>query len=286
MAFTGEPPEKLTAADFWAFRTGGFDEKGRPERFLLPTYLKDVKSYFEDAPTTLTHKIHPIWSMVKQAAANKDYYGREIRSQDDNWAEQLGDLAKFGAKQFYPFWVQGAGRTLEREGGVGRLLEGDVLDVGKRAVKVIAPLAGVAPAPAAYAKSKAEKLLDEYTSRKSDRPIGKIAVERQELRAKLRRELVVHGNAAPLHKARAEGRITSEDVRTIIKSRKDDPLVYGIKHQSVNINDALRVYAKATPEEKKRIYPALSNKYRNALKNTAPVRRKELTEQYNNVVNR
>lgn len=39
--------------DFLAFRTGNLDEKGKPERFVLPTYMKDLYSYSQKPGTTL-----------------------------------------------------------------------------------------------------------------------------------------------------------------------------------------------------------------------------------------
>lgn len=144
--FTGEPPQDWK--DLLAFRTGKKDEKGNPERFMLPTYAKDVYAYAMQPGATLLHKSHPMLSLIGDLARNKDYYGVEIRHEGDNPIMQLAQAGKFTAKAFVPFWMKGAGKEIERGNGI---------------MEIAAPLVGVMPAPASMNQTPAERLAHELT---------------------------------------------------------------------------------------------------------------------------
>ena len=158
-AFTGEKPEGM---DYWAFRDGGVDEYGKPTRFLLPTYMKDVYAWYKKPKHTAVAKIHPALSVELEIRRGTDYYGTQIANPEDNWfAQQVSDM-KHRAKAFVPFWMRGTAKVIEREGGWK--------EAAKSPLKTVAPLVGIMPATAAYTRTEAEKLMGEMGQAR--RPLG------------------------------------------------------------------------------------------------------------------
>jgi hypothetical protein len=147
VAFTGEKPEGM---DYWAFRTGGEDDEGRPNRFLLPSYVKDMFAWARSPSHTLSAKVHPLLSLASDLHRNIDYYNTLIRNKDDSILKQGQDMGEYTLKQFEPFWIRGARKISDHEGGPE---------------KYIAPYIGVMPAPKAYISTKADKEMDEYTNK-------------------------------------------------------------------------------------------------------------------------
>lgn len=276
--FTGEQP---TDEDFWAFRTGDKDEKGRPERFVWPTYGKDVKSYLEDYKSgtpmrTLGHKVHPMWSALNQAIKNKDFEGAAIRDYDESWPKRVADLVKFGAKQYTPFWMTGVGKEYEREGGMPT--------TGKEALKMAAPFVGITQATGAYTKSRAEKMITDYMGDSERSALMPEQKERYDDRMAARRDLIIRNDPTKLNELRRAGRLTAEDVKDIRKNRNEAPIVYSFKHSGLNIKEAFNVYEAATPEEKKLLRRLMIVKYQNARKNARAIDRPILAKRYAEVM--
>jgi len=150
-AFTGQRPQGM---DFWAFRDGSTDEAGRPGRFLLPTYAKDVYAWYKKPGHTALAKTHPALSVVGDLIRNTDYYGTVIANPDDPFPQRQGERAKYVVKSFVPFWMRGAGKVIEREGGAASAMT-------KAPEKVLAPLVGIMPATSAYTRTPAEKKMSD-----------------------------------------------------------------------------------------------------------------------------
>jgi len=237
--FTGEPPDDWK--DLVAFRTGNLDDRGDPERFMLPTYMKDVYAYAQNGiPTTLQHKTHPLLQMVGDIIKNRDYYDTEIRSEDENWFVQMAQTAGFVAKSFVPFWIQGLRKEEERGGNL--------------AAKA-APFIGIMPAPSALNKTAAEKLMSEYGANRL--PQGTRTKEETE-KTNLKREMYVALRKNDKLKAlelfnegKKELGLTLRDWHTVTKSAKNDPLENSFKRLS--LPQAKRVMDVANDEEKRRL---------------------------------
>jgi hypothetical protein len=150
-AFTGQRPQGM---DFWAFRDGSTDESGRPGRFLLPTYAKDVYAWYKKPGHTALAKTHPALSVVGDLIRNTDYYGTVIVNPDDPFPQRQGERAKYVVKSFVPFWMRGAEKVMAREGGAAEALK-------KAPGKVAAPLVGIMPATAAYTRTPAENVMSD-----------------------------------------------------------------------------------------------------------------------------
>ncbi len=129
-AFTGQMPGGM---DYFAFRTGHKDKDGNAERFLLPTYVKDLLAYAKQPLITLGHKSHPLLSVLNDVIQNRDYYGYEVRDPSAPVTSQLGQVGKYVVKSYEPFWTRGARKTWQTSSGVTRLA---------------APYFGTMPAPA------------------------------------------------------------------------------------------------------------------------------------------
>ena len=134
-AFTGQAPHGM---DFFAFRTGRKDKDGNDERFLLPTYVKDLLAYAKQPLTTIGHKSHPLLSVLNDVANNRDYYGYEIRDPNAPTTSQAGQVAKYVISSYEPFWTRGARQTWK---------------TGKGAARLAAPYFGTMPAPAYIVRS-------------------------------------------------------------------------------------------------------------------------------------
>ena len=236
--FTQKQPDDWR--DLVAFRTGNLDEHGRPERFLLPTYAKDVYAYSQAPLTTLVHKTHPLLSTAGELASNKTYYGTEIRSEDAGLLTQLGQVAAHGAAAFVPFWVRGLQKENERGGS---------------SLAKAAPMIGVMPAPSAMNQTTAEKLMSKYAA---DRvPQGARTVENEDKSNAMRGIYVAlrkgeKDRARELYEqAHDEHILRPIDYAKALASARKEPLVNSFK--KLTYSQASRVMEVATPEEKQKL---------------------------------
>jgi hypothetical protein len=243
--FTGEPPEDWK--DLLAFRTGKKDERGNPERFMLPTYAKDVYAYAMQPGTTLLHKSHPMLSLVGDLIRNKDYYGVEIRHEGDNPIMQLAQAGKFTAKAFTPFWMKGAAKEMERGGSI---------------LGLTAPMIGVMPAPADLNQTAAERLARELV--RARMPQGsKTAAEFE--KSQLAQHLTGLARRDPtaatkeIAQARQEGKINHIQANHIASNARLEPIQIAFKRLSYE--EAQRVFEIATPEEKGKLKFILARKH-------------------------
>ena len=171
---TGEWPE--TMEDYFFPKTGGLDDSGRPRRFSLPTYLKDIFHIAHDAPGTIANKMGPLLDMTLDMLANKDFFGTEIRSKDEPLVVQVQQAAEHFLNQgFTPFGVREFQRARDRGQGLSSQL---------------LPFVGLVPAARAITASAAEQLL--VTRLRARLPAGsrtKLQSERAQLRNKLKGRL-------------------------------------------------------------------------------------------------
>lgn len=253
-AFTGEDPEGM---DWWAFRTGGVDERGKAERFILPTYAKDLFAWWEDWGHTLVAKTHPLLGVIGDIYRNHDYYGVRIRNEDDPPVKQLADSVTYGLKQFEPFWIRGAGREAERGGGWSKTLR-------EEPQKVLAPQIGIMPATSAYTKTPFEKFASKTLEER--RPKGTRTKEeaehgdmKRELEQKLRR-----GDADAkdeLYAAVRSGEISRREAQAINQRSGEDYTTLTAK--SMTLEDLAAAIPLASAKEKELIKPIFQKKIQN-----------------------
>jgi hypothetical protein len=270
-AFTGEDPEGM---DWWAFRTGGYDEKGRPERFLLPTYMKDLFAWWQDWGHTLLSKTHPLLGVIGDIWRNRDFYGVKIRNEDDPVIQQAADTVGYGLKQFEPFWIRGAAREAERGGGLEMTLQ-------EEPQKILAPQFGIMPATSAYTMSAFEKYAHKVAEERH--PFGARTKEQAE-KSKLKQKLEMGlrrwdpGAMADLELARATGEITRTEAIEIKRRAKEEPIEKIAK--SMTLEDLVKGIRLATEKEKDIIRPI----FRKKLINKSPELDRETRQQYKEIL--
>ncbi len=246
--FTGETPKDWK--DLAAFRTGNIDEHGNPERFMLPSYAKDLYAYMEQPGATLMHKTHPLLSLAGDLVENKDYYGTEIRHTGDNPVMQLAQMAGFTAKAFVPFWMKGFSKEHERGGSL--------LSMG-------APLVGVMPAPADMNKTEAEKLAGELVrARMPNTTRTQEQADRSQLIAHLTSQ-ARRNRASGLEEVNAAlraGEIKRLQALHIMQNARMTPLQVAFRRLSYD--EAQRVYEVADSSEKRQLRRMFQAKRENA----------------------
>jgi hypothetical protein len=261
-AFTGEMPKGM---DYWAFRDGGTDEQGRPSRFLLPTYAKDVYAWWKNPGHTALAKTHPAASLIGEIIRNTDYYGTVIANPDDPLINRQTERGKHVIKAFVPFWMRGAGKVIGREGGFKEAMT-------KSPEKVLAPLIGVMPATAAYTKTKAETMISEFT--RSHLPQGARTKEQSEysqLRGQALR-LLRQGKSPdefPEGLRKQLGKLSVKQTDKILEEAKISYIESAFKH--LTAAEAMKIWKISTPEERR----ILSEEYQAKLSRKA----KDMTDE-------
>jgi len=176
-AFTGQMPQGL---DFVAFRTGLKDKDGNDQRYLLPSYMKDILAYARAPKTTLLHKAHPALSLASDILNNREYYGYEIRDPHANVAVQAGQTAKYVIKAFEPFWTRGARRNTEEGAGVAGM---------------VSPLVGVMPAPAYLNRTGIQNRISELfhlRTGEATRPYSQREADSEKRQARARSQMDIY----------------------------------------------------------------------------------------------
>lgn len=110
--FTGKPPQD--AIDYFYPKTGKIDKNGNEERVSLPTYAKDIFSFAHNPAQTLGNKSNPLFSIAKDVATNKDYYGNQVRNPADSAGTQAKQTGSFLAKNLLPFSITSGNQRVEK----------------------------------------------------------------------------------------------------------------------------------------------------------------------------
>jgi hypothetical protein len=253
VAHTGEWP--ATLRDYFFPKTGRQKPDGDDERVALPSYMKDLYSFSREPVTTAGHKLHPELAILFDTWHNEDYYGNEIRNPDDPLVEQAQQYFTFLAKQLTPISVRAYNQRMKSGATVGGRLESAV---------------GISPASALVSRSAAEEQMREYLGpihRTFDQ--AKVAEQRREYRQGLQQ-----GDTEQMEAARATGLLTPESVKRMKRERDWTPLDFGFRQ--LTIDQALRVYAVMTPEERLRFRGRLEAKFHSA--HLPPAERQEMRE--------
>lgn len=256
---TGKGPQDLK--DYYVPRTGNKNPDGTEERVMLPTYLKDVaplavatshsgigggtKRFTE----MVQNKANPLISMVSQMLRNKDFYGTQIRNQDDPLVQQAMDEAKFVVANFQPFSVR---NTKQRQG----------TNLETRAEGI----AGIMPASKELMRTKAQEMMYEIMASKAEEggTTKEVAARKQTLKdiaksstspAEAKQKVIDLMNAGGLSPTQAKNAIRNQTIPTDVRMFK-----------SLYVDEAMRVYNAANEQEKAIFKPLLSQKLGNAFK--------------------
>jgi hypothetical protein len=227
---TGKKPEELK--DYYFPQTGGLDKNGDPARVALPTYMKDVYHYMEAPGKTLINKLSPVNNVVANMIANKDFYGTEIRGEDDPISKQVGQVERYLAEQFIPFGI----RNLNK-------------DTRKGLSSKIEPFIGITPAPYDINMTEAEKKASKM--QKDKMPIGSRTHDEAEYaktRARFRNDYKIGGDKALIREAVQNGSLKLKDAEDILKNNTLSPLERMTKN--FTFEEVYSLWEDATPKEK------------------------------------
>jgi len=117
---TGQPPQDIQ--DLMAPRTGGTDAAtGKPERLIMPGYMKDVFGFYEHPVEEMTNKAATAPQMVGQLATNQDWRGDPIFPPDPSVPQWLTAFWNYAAESLGPISVRGLEQGRKQGSNLGRV---------------------------------------------------------------------------------------------------------------------------------------------------------------------
>jgi len=254
---TGEQKD----GDFWAFRTGAVDEKGRDARFLLPSYMKDIYAAKENPMHYLTASTSPIFNMFSELGKNQTYYGEEVYRK----GHLATDIPEYLVKQYEPFWMRAARRLNEREADPGAYFGAQF---------------GVMPASPVYSMTQGEKTAQDISIRKL--PKGPTLKEAEESK-KARQRVIFLLRSGRREEARniMQQYGFGQSMEKLVKKQAGRSYM-AEQFQRLNDAEAARVWDDLNPQEKVALRSAFLNKLRSTsatMRQLPAYKRKEYMEQ-------
>ena len=176
---TGKAPQN--ALDYFYPPTGRTGTNGKPERYALPTYAKDVVNFWNKPAKTIVGKLHPSVEQLYEFYNNRDFQDTQIydRGGPDPLYKKGYDILHWWAKTATPFAVTTA---LARErGGEG------LGPQASRTAIALESFSGLQRASREISSSAAEDYIFENDQRYWEAgPVGREDRERRELFFKFR----------------------------------------------------------------------------------------------------
>jgi N12 class adenine-specific DNA methylase len=245
--WTGEVPKSLE--DLYAPRTGEIDPRtGRRKRRLLISYMKDYLAWARHPATTMTQKLRPNVQLLVDTYRNADFRGDMLRNPDDPVVKQVGQVMDAWFKKANPIaWGQAEGDTFWER-------------LQSYAKQQVSPFR---PAGAELERSRLEQYLFTLQPPQLRTPEE---VAKLEARQAIRRGM--KEGTAPEAIAAARGELSRRSLELAMKSGLRAPLVRA--YLPTTLEQALKGYELATPEERVTIKPFLLNKFRSLFPNTPP----------------
>jgi hypothetical protein len=191
---------------------------------------------------------------------NKDFYGTKIYNEDDDFVTKAKDLALHVAEAAEPFGVRG----YRKEAQLGSPERGAWSFIG------------IVPAPARINKTPAENLISDIMKAKMPPSRTQASADKSEMKRNILHAMRTGdiGNANDqLQTAITSGKLSAREIRDIHKMAGRQPIV--LAFEKITPEEALKVWDKANPDEKKVLAPLLVKK-RNRLYLDAPERRRQL----------
>jgi hypothetical protein len=242
---TGQLPH--SAEDAFAPRTGNLNPDGTPERVFLRTYVKDAYEMATHPVTSAENKAAPIWSMASDLLRNQDHARNEIRHPDDSLPRQGGEVLSHVAHAFEPIGVEQS--LQQRQNGAS----------GERQAE---QFFGITDAPRDLTATPAQRLAAEIAQ--DQIPAGARTAEQQAAReaerniARLARS---GGDPGPaIRDARARGVLSARQVSETLRYAHDAPIYRETVH--LPLEDVLRVWKVANPEERRVLRPLILRRIR------------------------
>jgi hypothetical protein len=235
----GQPFPWQTSTPFMdAFmpRSGGFSEDGKPNRLLLPSYVRDWLSAKHDPQAYVMHGLSSTVGRSLEAWNNRDFYGNEVYDDRNPYAQRLLQGIAHVLTPSWPFSFQGAGKAAER------------------GFSPVAPFAGMQPAPRAYQETPFEQFVSGQLSRKYE-----TAARRPE-------DVTTHDLAKEIRDRAALGLPPTADIgrqRLAQIYRSATGPMFERRAAVLGLEDLLNGWHLASDEEKAKLMPILRKKATN-----------------------
>ena len=236
---TGTLPQD--ARDYVFPKTGEKGPDGQELRAKLPTYAADVYEFTHDPAHTAANKVSDLTSGLIEIAENRDRRGVEIRNPDASVGDQAKELGTYALEKFgTPIGIDQARRD-------------------QSSTRKVENLFGIGNAPAAVGRSKAEQLVYDFTKSSDTRTLEQ--EERRQLRADIRRD-VREGKTAEARALAKGGKLSPRAAEQAAKAARLTALQAGFK--KLTLDQALKVYDAATPDERATLRSLLDGKVQRA----------------------
>lgn len=240
-AMTGKAPESVK--DLYFPRTGRKNADGTDERLNLPTYMKDIFGIAQGPLDWAHSKMSPGFSTALSAITGEDYYGNKIANKDDPWYDQGLDYLKYAAQSAEPFSIQSSIDQIQNTG-----------DFGGAATSFM----GLNKAPAYVSKSVAfreaqERLYAGIPKGKQTRADAERSRSETAIVGLLR-----NGNKEQAMKRMKDLDLSVAEQRKLTDRSKENALISVVR--KLTVGDAMAVWDKATPDEKKQIRRIVADK--------------------------
>ena len=223
-----------------------------------PGYMKDWFSFGMHPVQTVLNKTSPLLNAVAEQWENKDYYGNQIRNEDDPLVKQLWQSSEAAAKEFVPFSFRSVGQQWRQAG------EGEFGAVGKgRGIGMLAYGAlGFQPAPKQIQNSPAMNQAEHYIREMPEAP----RTEETAARSRKVRNLVEALREGKLDEDKLEG-VSSEEYRRALKEANEAPIVTAARR--LTMEQALHVWKKASAAEREQLQEVMTEKAAKGLRQAA-----------------
>ena len=275
--WTGQKPD--TWKDYF------YPKRKDGTRVSIPGYMKDVIGFKEHPLSTVSNKLSPLLELTAEGVNNRDFYGTEIRHQDDPYVKQLVQVSKWAAMSARPFAISGAAKLLKREGEDTSTFSSTMAAAARHPGDVLLGQLGFQPAPASIQNSDALNKAREYEQ--INRPSGTKTQEQtdhQNAMHLIEDMYRLHNvNQGTIDNLKSQGKISEQDLLRARLYSKTDPLTRAVR--SLSPEQALNVYKVATPDEQKTLRPMIELRNRELNKITDPQQRETLRQAYRDALN-
>jgi hypothetical protein len=260
---TGESPTELK--DYFFPRRA----KNSEDRLNLPTYVKDVYSFYKAPISTTSHKLHPLPRLAAQVVTNQDYWSADIRDADDPAGKQFADVVTHILKASSSYSAQGVDKLYKQSRKSGKPMS--ISDVAL-------PFVGLSPAPRSVNDDSilwtpAANIVKDFNQNLRPaatlyRDLKKVSVlsgqsyedtpEQQHLVGVLAEDLKSGKQVDSQIDAAIRGGVLKPRHRTQVYKAAQEYLEQGV--WKMNLDQALEVYGAADDRERKLLYRVLQAK--------------------------
>jgi len=235
----------------------------------FPTYVKDWFAYATQPVRTVSNKTHPLWGLLDDLVRNEDYFSTQIRGSEDPVSRQMRDVAEYVAREFLPLSIR----------NFQKMTKADPQKSGKN---LWVSITGITSAPSYITRSPAQKLMYRYIIENiPDKPKTKEQSELYEYRRNIKNRL---RKGDPVDKAEAIKKLGQKSWRRLVADARKEPFAESLGRLS--LEQALNVYAIASPAEKQIARAILKGKWSRAEKITPEMKQlytELMTKERNNV---